>query len=131
MTSKLFNCVIQSSFKREKILLKERPSPKFCKTEKDHLLIVSVFGKFGLQMPWLCKYAGDKTYICVLLFRYTMCFFNLNLRLDVVLKNMNLKLKDWIYQNVLINDTVVNADFMVNIQRPKKVLCHCPCFIYF
>ena len=60
-----------------------------------------------------------------------MCFFNLNLRLDVVLKNMNLKLKDWIYQNVLINDTVVNADFMVNIQRPKKVLCHCPCFIYF
>lgn len=31
-----------------------------------------------------------------------------------------LELKDLIYQNVLINDTVVNANFMVNAKRPKK-----------
>ena len=40
--------------------------------------------------------------------------------MGVVLKNMQSKLKDSIYQNVLINDTVVNANFMVSIKRPKK-----------
>lgn len=34
------------------------------------------------------------------------------------LKNMKQKLKDLIYQNVLINDTVVNANFMVSIKIP-------------
>lgn len=116
--------------KEKKHCLKKGHPPNFVKL-KDHLLIASVFVKFGLQMPWLCRYAGDKTYLCVLLFRYTMCFFNLNLRLDVVLKNMNLKLKDVTYQNVLVSDTVVNANFIVSIQRPKRVLCHCPRFIYF
>lgn len=40
--------------------------------------------------------------------------------MGIVLKNMESKLKDLIYQNVLINDTVINANFMVNTKRPKK-----------
>lgn len=37
-----------------------------------------------------------------------------------VLKNIKLKVKDLIYQNMLINETVANANFMVNTKRPKE-----------
>lgn len=40
--------------------------------------------------------------------------------MGVVLKNMKSKLKYLIYQNVLINDTGINANFMVNTKRRKK-----------
>lgn len=40
--------------------------------------------------------------------------------MGVVLKNMKSKLKDLIYQNVLINDIGINANFMVNTKRQKK-----------
>lgn len=38
----------------------------------------------------------------------------------VVLKNLKLKLKDLIYQNVMINDTVVNANFMANTEKKNS-----------
>lgn len=40
--------------------------------------------------------------------------------MGVVLKNMKSKLKDLIYQNMLINDTGINANFMVSTKRQKK-----------
>lgn len=60
--------------------------------------------------------------MCKVLFKQVMCSFNLNLHIliymCVVLKN--LKLKDLIYQNVMINDTVVNANFMANTEKKGK-----------
>lgn len=66
------------------------------------------------------------------LFKQTTCFFSLSLHILIYMcvpKNIKLKPKDLIYQNMLINGTVVNAKFMDNTKRPKKVLCHCALFL--
>lgn len=61
-------------------------------------------------------------YVYKVLFRQTMCFFHLNLCISiymgVVLKKYEIKVDRFDLSKRA--DTVVNANFMVNIKRPKK-----------